>query len=134
MIHADETSWRNDGSGHYVWFAGNEKLAFFHIVKSRSAEVARSIFGKKFEGIVVRDRYAAYNGIDSQWQSCLAHIITKAKEIKKEHSLLPLKKREATTDRFCEKVEMVFSTACRIANKLKTEKIPRLKQTASNNG
>jgi hypothetical protein len=27
VVHADETSWRNDGAGHYVWFAGNEELA-----------------------------------------------------------------------------------------------------------
>jgi transposase len=27
VLHADETSWRNDGVGHYVWFAGNEELA-----------------------------------------------------------------------------------------------------------
>ena len=30
VVHADETSWRSDGVGHYVWFAGNENLAFFH--------------------------------------------------------------------------------------------------------
>ena len=124
MVHADETSWRNDGSGHYVWFAGNEKLAYFHIAKSRSAEVARNIFGKKFEGIVVRDRYAAYNGIGSQWQSCLAHIITKAKEIGKDHSLLPPKDRDARTDRFSEQVGMLFSAACKTAQKLKIGEIP----------
>jgi len=124
VVHADETSWRNDGNGHYVWFAGNEELAFFQIAKSRSAEVAHNIFGKHYKGIVVRDRYAAYNGIGSQWQSCLAHIITKAKEIKKEHSLLPLKKREAGTDWFCEKVKMLFTIACRIAKKLNIKKIP----------
>jgi hypothetical protein len=31
VVHADETSWRNDGKGHFVWFAGNDDLAFFHI-------------------------------------------------------------------------------------------------------
>jgi transposase len=123
VVHADETSWRNDGRGHYVWFAGNEKLAFFHLAKSRSAEVAHNIFGKKFEGIIVRDRYAAYNGIGSQWQSCLAHIITKAKEIRKEHCLLPPKDRDAKTDRFCAQVGMLFTTACKTAKKLKTGKI-----------
>jgi hypothetical protein len=35
VVHADETSWRNDGIGHYAWFAGNEKLAFFHIDRHR---------------------------------------------------------------------------------------------------
>jgi transposase len=123
VVHVDETSWRNDGSGHYVWFAGNDQLAFFHIAKSRSAEIANAIFGKKFEGIVVRDRYAAYNGIGSQWQSCLAHIITKAKEIRKQYSLLPLKDRDAKTDRFCEQVGMLFTAACKTAKKLKIGKI-----------
>ncbi len=37
VVHADETSWRSDGVGHFVWFAGNENLAFFHIDRHRSA-------------------------------------------------------------------------------------------------
>jgi hypothetical protein len=124
VVHADETSWRNDGTGHYVWFAGNEKLAFFHIAKSRSAEVAQAIFGKNYEGIVVRDRYAAYNGIGSQWQSCLAHIITKAKEIKREHELLLLTDKDTKTDRFCEQIATLFTKACKTARKLLSGLIP----------
>jgi len=81
VVHADETSWRNDGVGHFVWFAGNEKLAFFHIDRHRSAQVAQTIFGEDFAGTVVRDRYSAYNGIGGAWQVCLAHLITNAKEI-----------------------------------------------------
>jgi hypothetical protein len=91
VVHADETAWRNDGVGHYAWFSGNEKLAYFHIDRHRSAEVATSIFGERFEGILVRDRYAAYNGIGSQWQSCLAHI-NQSQEIKREHGLYPEQK------------------------------------------
>lgn len=123
LAHADETSWRNDGAGHYVWFAGNEKLAFFHIAKSRSAEVAKTIFGENYEGIIVRDRYAAYNGIGSQWQSCLAHIITKAKELKREHGLLPVADQDAKTDRFCEQIATLFSKACKTGQKLKSGQI-----------
>lgn len=125
VVHADETSWRNDGVGHYVWFAGNEKLAYFHIDRHRSAEVAKGIFGKYFEGIVVRDRYAAYNGIGSQWQSCLAHIITKAKEIKREHGLLPQDEKDAATDRFCDRIIAFFKKACDTGSKLKFGDIPR---------
>ncbi len=86
VLHADETSWRSDGVGHYVWFAGNEHLAFFHIDRHRSAEVAKTIFGNNFAGTLVRDRYAAYNGIGVDWQVCIAHILTKAKEISREHA------------------------------------------------
>ena len=46
MVHADETSWRNDGLGHFVWFAGNENLAFFHLDRHRSAEVAQALSEK----------------------------------------------------------------------------------------
>ena len=95
VVHADETSWRNDGLGHFVWFAGNENLAFFHIDRHRSAEVAKALFGEDFDGTLVRDRYAAYNGIGRDWQSCLAHIITKAKEISREQALLPESERDA---------------------------------------
>jgi len=118
VVHADETSWRNDGIGHYVWFAGNEKLAYFHINRHRSGSVARAIFGEHFEGILVRDRYAAYNGIGSQWQSCLAHIITKAKEVKREHVLLPQAEKDTATDRFCDRVIAFFKKACDTARKL----------------
>jgi hypothetical protein len=118
VVHADETSWRNDGVGHYVWFAGNEKLAYFHIDRHRSAEVAKGIFGKYFEGIIVRDRYAAYNGIGSEWQSCLAHIITKAKEIKRENGLLPKAEKDTATDRFCDRVVAFFKKACDTGRKL----------------
>jgi len=124
VVHADETSWRNDGVGHYAWFGGNEKLAYFHIDRHRSAEVAATLFGEKFEGILVRDRYAAYNGIGRQWQSCLAHIITKAKEVKREHGLLPREEKNAVTDRFCDRVATFFKAACDTGRKLKTGAIP----------
>jgi transposase len=118
-IHADETSWRNDGLSHYVWFAGNEDLAYFHIDRHRSSEVAKSIFGDRYEGILVRDRYAAYNGIGSDWQSCLAHIRTKAKEIKQEHNLLPQGDQDIAVDRFSDRVVSFCSQACEIGKDLK---------------
>ena len=124
VVHADETAWRNDGVGHYAWFGGNEKLAYFHIDRHRSAEVATSILGEKFEGILVRDRYAAYNGIGRQWQSCLAHIITKAKEIKREHGPLPQEEKNACAARFCDRVVALFKAACETGRKLKTGAIP----------
>ena len=120
VVHADETSWRNDGVGHYVWFAGNEKLAFFHIDRHRSAEVAKSIFGEDFEGTLVRDRYAAYNGIGADWQVCLAHLITNAKEIRTEHALLPKTEKEAAVDTFCDRVVDLCSQLCEAGDKRKS--------------
>ena len=122
--HADETSWRNNGIGHYVWFAGNEDLAFFHIDRHRSSEVAKSIFGDNYEGILIRDRYAAYNGIGSAWQACLAHIRRNAKDIRQEHSLLPQKIRDTATERFCDRIISLCSDACKTGAALNRGNIP----------
>ena len=120
VVHADETSWRSDGTSHYVWFAGNEKLAFFHIDRHRSADVAKTIFGDDFDGTLVRDRYAAYNGIGKDWQSCLAHIATKSREITREHALLPETEKDAATDTFCDRIMQLCARLCDAGQKLKS--------------
>ena len=124
VVHADETSWRNDGVGHHVWFAGNQRLAFFHIDRHRSAEVAKSILGESFDGTLVRDRYAAYNGIGGDWQICLAHILTNAKEIRAEHALLPQTQKDTATGPFCDRIMDLCSRLCEIGQKLKSGAIP----------
>lgn len=123
IVHADETSWRNDGVNHFVWYAGNDDLAFFHIDRHRSADVAEAIFGKDFGGTLVRDRYAAYNGI-GDWQSCLSHISSKAKEIRQEHALLPDTEKDKNTDSFCNSVRDFCSRACDVGQKLKSGDLP----------
>jgi hypothetical protein len=46
-----------------LWFdRKTENLAFFHSDRHRSAEVAQTLFGEDFDGTLVRDRYASYNG------------------------------------------------------------------------
>ena len=124
VVHGDETSWRSDGVGHYVWFAGNENLAFFHIDRHRSAEVAKSIFGEDFAGTLVRDRYAAYNGIGVDWQVCLAHLITNAKEISGEHALLPQTEKDAAVGPFCDRLIDLCSRLCDTGKKLKSGDLP----------
>ena len=124
VVHADETSWRSDGVGHYVWFAGNQNLSLFHIDRHRSAEVAKTILGENFNGTLVRDRYAAYNGIGLDWQVCIAHIITKAKEIRGEHALLPLTEKHTAVGPFCDRLIDLGSRLCDTGQKLKSGDVP----------
>ena len=124
VVHADETSWRSDGVGHYVWFAGNENLAFFHIDRHRSADVAQNLFGKDFAGTLVRDRYPAYNGIGVDWQACLSHILTNAKEISAEHALLPQTEKDPATGPFCDRLRDLCARLCEVGQKLKSGHIP----------
>jgi hypothetical protein len=113
--HADETSWRQDGIGHYVWYAGNDDLALFHIDRHRSSKVAQSILGEKFGGVLNTDGYAAYNGVNAKdRQSCLAHLIRKAKETKKEILFKKPRFQDQQAIRFCDSIVNLFKKACAI--------------------
>ncbi len=116
LIHADETHWRIDGKSAFLWYAGNTQLGFFHADHSRSSEVAVSILGKKFEGSLVADSYAAYNATNpKRRQACLAHIIGKAKEIEQRLELIDVNKRDEPSRIFCNKLAEFFSKCCRLA-------------------
>ena len=45
LAHADETSWRHDGNNYWVWYAGNDDLAFFRLDAHRSTEAAQELLG-----------------------------------------------------------------------------------------
>jgi len=119
VAFADETSWRQDGIGHYVWYGGNEDVAVFHIDRHRSANVAQAILGIDFEGILHTDGYAAYNRTNPKaHQSCLAHLIRKAKEMKQEIMLKDKRYHDHEAIRFCDEVVQLFKKACDINKKI----------------
>src|ERR1700722_13787105 len=124
IVHADETHWRIDGQSAYIWFAGNTNFSFFHIDPSRSGEVALEIFGPRFGGSLVADDYAAYNLIEPKHrQSCLAHLIRKAKEIAALLSLLPQAQQNPDDLRFCGQIRALLSESCAIAQQREAGKI-----------
>ena len=82
VAYADETSWREDGDGHYVWYGGNQEIAVYQITDNRSADSAVQLLGEEFDGTLVTDDYAAYNATHPRHQqTCWRHLDTKAKEI-----------------------------------------------------
>ena len=117
--HADETYWREDGIGHYVWYAGNDDLALFRIDRHRSSKVAQSILGNNFNGVLNTDGYAAYNAVNAKdRQSCLAHLIRKSKDIKQEILLRKPQFQDKPSIRFCSYILALFKKACEIGQKL----------------
>ena len=125
-LHADETHWRQDGLNHFVWYGGNTDIAYFHINRHRSAEVARSIFGDSFKGVLHTDGYAAYNSVNAKVrQTCLAHLLRTAKEIKQEIVLQDPKFQEPKSLLFCDNLTELLQQACHIARQLNAGEIPR---------
>jgi hypothetical protein len=83
--HADETGWRTDGRNGYVWLFATDRISLFQFRKSRSAQVAREVFGeKRLPGVLVVDRYAGYNKAPCAIQYCYAHLSREVEDLEKE--------------------------------------------------
>jgi transposase len=83
--HADETGWRNDGQSGYAWLFCTPQTSLFSFQNTRSASVPRSIFGeKKLPGVLVVDRYNAYNKAPVEIQYCYAHLLRDVETLEKD--------------------------------------------------
>lgn len=83
--HADETSWRTDGESGYSWLFCTDKISIFDFKDTRSGKVPKDILGtKKLNGVLVVDRYGAYNKSPCKIQYCYAHLLRRLEDIGKE--------------------------------------------------
>jgi hypothetical protein len=113
LLHLDETSWRLDGLGAWLWYAGNADIDYFHIDRSRATEVIAAILGDDFAGDIVSDSYAVYDAIMARWrQTCLAHIIRTAKEIAAEIQLMENPEPYQSDIAFANVIAGFFSDVC----------------------
>jgi transposase len=76
VAHLDETSWREEGKRAWLWVAVTSLLTVFVVRLSRGGQVARELLGEGFSGILVTDRYSAYNWYPVRWrQLCGSHLL-----------------------------------------------------------
>jgi transposase len=76
VAHLDETSWRQGGTRAWLWVAVTSWVTVFLVRMSRGGDVARELLGETFTGILVTDRYSAYNWYPVRWrQLCWAHLL-----------------------------------------------------------
>jgi transposase len=83
--HADETGWRTDGHNGYAWLFCTERVSLFRFRQSRSASVAKEVFGtQRLPGVLVVDRYNGYNRLPCSIQYCYAHLLREVQDLAKE--------------------------------------------------
>jgi len=83
--HADETGWRNDGYNGYGWLYATADISIFRFRATRSAAVVREVLGTaKLPGILVVDRYNAYNRVPCRIQYCYAHLLRHVQDLEDE--------------------------------------------------
>jgi transposase len=82
-LNIDETGWKTQGKGRWLWVFVTPVIAFFHVASSRGSKVLKEILGDEYQGVLCSDMYSAYkkfhNGVR---QFCWAHIIRAIKGIK----------------------------------------------------
>jgi len=101
--HIDETSWFQNGSLNWLWVMVNSTVAYFMIHKNRSKQAFLELI-QDWEGILVSDNYGVYTKWVNLRQTCLAHLIRKAKAL--------AERKDPTTSRFGELITKDLQLLC----------------------
>ena len=76
--HSDETTWKRKNGLEWLWLLCNAAAAFFMIHSKRSRQAFLALIGE-WQGILVSDGYGVYRQWTHGRQTCLAHLIRRAK-------------------------------------------------------
>ena len=106
-IHADETGWKIDGEGSWLWTFTNKQLAFYHIDRHRSGDVVKEHLGFEYSGILNSDFYSAYNKSIKAFakQKCTTHLLRDIKEMEEKFP------DEEAAISFCESLKTLIHDA-----------------------
>ncbi len=75
VVHQDETGWFEKHARSWLWVASTAAVAVFLVVKSRGKAVAKQMLGGSFSGVLISDRWCAYNWLQAvRRQICWAHL------------------------------------------------------------
>jgi hypothetical protein len=85
LRHADETGWRTDGRSGYAWLFTSATLSLFLFRATRSAQVPQEVLGTQgLGGVLVVDRYNAYNQAPCTLPYCYAHLLRDVEDLAQE--------------------------------------------------
>jgi transposase len=83
--HADETGWRTDGRSGYAWLFASARVSLILFRATRSAQVPKEVLGAEaLGGVLVVDRYNAYNQSPCALQYCYAHLLRDVEDLAQE--------------------------------------------------
>ena len=82
-IHIDETSWRIDGTVHWLWVFVNDVVALYVVSRSRGSKVPQALLGADFDGVAISDFFSAYSPLDVEKAKCWAHLLRDSHDLAK---------------------------------------------------
>jgi transposase len=86
VVYADETGWRTGGHKRWLWTFTTPQVTVYKIARSRGGDVVTDVLGSGFTGTLGRDGWSAYGAAleNASFQSCLFHLLRRAREILKD--------------------------------------------------
>ncbi len=82
LLHADETGWRVNGQGCWLWCFANDRNCYYTIEYCRGSPVLQKFFTEAFEGVLITDFWAAYDSVDAaDRQKCIPHLLRELEKV-----------------------------------------------------
>ena len=114
VVSPDETGWRVDAVLHWLWAFATPDTTVYAIRPGRSFDDAATILGADFAGVLVRDGWAPYRRFtDALHQSCLAHLLRRARTLRVDHPRSP----------WAARVQAVLTAALRLRDRRDAQQI-----------
>ncbi len=86
VVTPDETGWKVAGRLNWLWVAATPQTTVYQIQPGRGYAEAAKLLGADFAGVLVRDGWAPYRRFTAAThQSCLAHLLRRAKTLRTDH-------------------------------------------------
>lgn len=90
VLNADETGWRVNGKGHWLWCFTSPRLTCYLIDRRRGKPVVARFFRRAFRGTLVSDFWGPYNAVVcGARQVCLAHLLRDLEHVERYKSPSP---------------------------------------------
>lgn len=105
-LHSDETSWYMGSPKSWLWVFTNRGQTLYKVAASRGREVIKEVIGKNYQGTLVSDCLAVYDGVNQSQQKCYSHHL---KEIKKASE-----QKQGENQAFFEEIKNMLKTAMHI--------------------
>ncbi len=81
-LHADETGWRVNGQGCWLWCFANDRNCYYMIEYCRGSPVLQKFFTEAFDGVLITDFWAAYDSVETaDRQKCLPHLLRELEKV-----------------------------------------------------
>jgi transposase len=81
-LHADETGWRINGQGCWLWCFANDSNCYYTIEYCRGSPVLQKFFTEAFDGVLITDFWAAYDSVDAaDRQKCIPHLLRELEKV-----------------------------------------------------